>query len=239
MTAQQRQIVEAFQVRGYWGGMGGGGLGEDMRPITNAIGSGLLSSAGVIAMIPGGQLPAAIIAAVGALTELIGGLFAPDLTKIQATHIVDQIEAQSLKPMRAAWQALPASQKTVTNQAAFLEVFDAAWRSVQQGCSNPALGSAGQACIGDRSQGSCHWTLDGQTPGIPPSNCGNWFTWYRDPIANDPEVHPDGSTAGTGSGTSSGGIDTAVAGVSQALGGISPLWIGIGLIVVALLAVGD
>lgn len=228
MTLQQQRAVDAFQVHSYYTGMNGLG---DARPITSAIGAGLLSAGGVIAAIPGGQLPGAIVAAVGALTSLIGGLFVPDLTKIQATHIVDQIEAQTMKPLRAGWQALPATQKTQTNQAAFLEVFDAGWRSVQQACSAPALGSAGQACISDRAQGSCHWTLDGQTPGMP-GNCGNWFTWYRSPIANDPNVIPDSV-----SGSVSGSIDSTVSQVSTLLGGISPLWIGLGLVGLALVVV--
>jgi hypothetical protein len=153
------------------------------------------------------------------LTSLVGGLFAPDLTKIQATHIVDQIESQVLKPMLAAWQALPADQKTETNRAAFLEVFDSAWRNVQQGCSNPQLGAAGVACIQDRVRG-------GRWP---------WPVYYRDPIANDPNVIPDSSAVSSVTGS----IDSAVSGVSSALGGISQLWIGVGLIAFAFLAVRD
>jgi hypothetical protein len=195
-----------FAAPSYWHNMPGMG---DARPITDAIGSGLLSAGGVIAAIPGGQLPGAIVAAVGALTRLIGGMFQPDITKIQATHIVDQIEAQVLKPMLADWQSLPASAKTPTLQAAYLEVFDSAWKNVRQGCSNPALATAGQNCVTDRQQGACHWTVDGQTPGVPP-NCGNWFVWFRDPIANDPEVaanvsasegQPSYQTGSTPSGT--------------------------------------
>ncbi len=238
MSPQQQRAIEAFNVRGYYRG-GMMGLG-DSRPITTAIGSGLLSAGGVIAAIPGGQLPGAIIAAVGALTSLVGSLFAPDLTKIQASNIVNQIEAQTLKPMRASWQALPASQKTQTIQAAYLEVFDAAWKSVVQGCSNPALGTAGGACISDRQQGACHYTVDGQTPGVPP-NCGNWFVWYRSPIADDPEVHPDAVTGSftTADGSSVGGsIDAATSQISQTLG-VSPLWIGVGLIAAALLLGGE
>jgi hypothetical protein len=215
MTAQQKRIAAAYRVRSYYGM---GGLGGDARPITQAIGAGLLSAGGIIAAIPGGQLPGAIVAAVGALTGLIGGLFAPDLTKIQATHIVDQIEAQVLKPMLANWQALPANQKTQTNQAAFLEVFDAAWRKVQEGCSNPALGSAGVACIADRVRG-------GRWP---------WPEYYRDPISSDPNVIPDPSFGGTVGGS----IDSAVTGFSSTLG-VSPMVLGIGLIAFGLLAVSD
>jgi hypothetical protein len=216
--------------RGYFGMQG---LGITSQQITSTVGGSLMASAGVVALIPGGQLPAAIIAAVGALTNLIGGLFKPDITKIQASQIVDQIEAQTLKPMRVSWQALPANQKTVSMQAHYLNVFDQAWSAVMQGCSNPALGSAGQNCIGDRQRGACHYTQTGQTPGAPP-NCGNWFVWYRDPIANDPNVIPD-PVAGvsTAPGSVTGAIDSTVSSVSQALGGISPLWIGLGIIVAA------
>src|SRR4051812_38350378 len=92
----------------------------DARPITSAVGSGLITAGGTIALIPGGQLIGGIIAGVGALTSLIGGLFQPDVTKIQATVIVDQIEAGYLKPNLAKWQSLSPEQKTPEVQAAFL-----------------------------------------------------------------------------------------------------------------------
>ena len=41
-------------------------------------------------------------------------------------------------------------------------------------------GTAGQACVGDRQQGACHYQSNGA--------CWNWFVGYRDPIANDPHV---------------------------------------------------
>lgn len=177
------------------------GLG-DARPVTNTVGSGLVTAGAIVALIPGGQIPGAIIAAVGALTTLIGGLFKPDLTKIEATHIVDQIEAQVLKPMIQGWERLPPEQKTPQAQAAALAVFDQAWAGVTQGCGNPQLGTAGQNCISDRASTGCHYTTDGQTPGVPP-NCGNWFVWYRDPIANDPAV---------GTGATSNPISSALGG---------------------------
>jgi hypothetical protein len=220
--------------RGYFG-PGMDGLG-DTRPITSAIGSGLLSAGGVIAAIPGGQLPGAIVAAVGALTGLIGGLFAPNVNNIAATHIVDQIETQ-LNQLEAGWQALPPSQKTQTNQAAFLELIDAALNKVQQGCSNPALGTSGQRCISERL------VQGGTAPWCPnPGHMGcDWVTAYRVPIANDPNVIPDpvATVGGSVGGTVGGSIDNTVATVSQALGGVSPLWLGVGLIAAALLLVGD
>jgi hypothetical protein len=221
--------MEAFRVRGYYGM---GGLG-DARPITSAIGSGLLSAGGVIAAIPGGQLPGAIVAAVGALTGLIGGLFAPDLTKIQATHIVDSIEAQTLKPTLESWRALPADKKTQTMQAAYLEVVDAALNNVRQGCSNPQLGEAGQRCISERL------VKGGTAPWCPTSTGCDWITLYRLPISSDPNVIPDSVSGGASvPGSFTGSIDSAVSGFSSATG-ISPLVLGLGLIGFALLAVGD
>ncbi len=260
MTPAQHRAGEAFMHRGYFGNPG---LGQDSSgdsegpstqqvsgaiqgsiagiavasnsnlPITTRIGGGLMAAGGDIALIPGGQIPGAIIAAVGALTTLIGGLFKPDVTKIEATQIVNQIESQYLKPNLLAWQSMPASQKTVSVQAASLALVDHALSQVQQGCSNPALGTAGQRCISERL------VRGGTAPWCP--NAGNtgcdWYALYRDPIANDPNVIPD--PVGGSTGSTSSAIDSTVSSVSQALGGISPVWIGVGLIAAALLLVSD
>jgi hypothetical protein len=42
------------------------------------------------------------------------------------------------------------------------------------------LGAAGQRCVSERAAG-----------GTVPGTGGNWFAWYRDPIANDPNAIPD------------------------------------------------
>ncbi len=199
----------------------------DARPVTQAISSGLLSAAGIVSTVPGGQLPGAIIAAVGAMTGLIGGLFKPDLTKIEATRIVDQIEAQTLKPMIASWQSLNPEQKTRSMQSTYLQIFDKAWAAVLQGCGNPNLGPAGAACISDRQAGSCKWNG-------PDGQCWNWHIGYRDPVANDPDVHPDPAPAADAitSTVSSwfGGDSSSTGGGSSAI----PLLIGGALLVLAL-----
>jgi hypothetical protein len=225
----QSQIQRAFYSQTYWHpGLGDlgyyRGLG-DVRPITSAIGSGLLSAGGVIAMIPGGQLPGAIVAAVGALTSLIGSLFAPNITNIEATHIVDQIETQ-LNQLEASWQSLPASQKTQTNQAAYLELIDAALNKVQQGCSNPALGTSGQRCISERL------VQGGTAPWCPnPGHTGcDWITAYRVPIATDPNVIPDAGPSSSGS-----SIDLSSASTSTVAGLPVPLLLGVGLVIAAVI----
>ena len=152
---------------------------------TSRIGSGIMAAGGIVASIPGGQIPGAIIAAVGTLTTLIGGLFKPDLTKIEATHIVDQVEAQVLRPTLASWNGLPADKKTESMQALYLQTVDKALNDVQQGCSNPQLGTAGQHCISERL------IHGGSAPWCPTGTGCDWITLYRDPIANDPAVQPD------------------------------------------------
>lgn len=133
MTRQQLRAVQAFHGGG---NPGMSGLGITSQQATSTVGSSLLITGGVIAAIPGLQIPGAIIAAVGALTSLIGGLFRPDVTKIQATHIVDQIESQVLQPTLAQWRALPASQRTVSMQAHFVNIVDQALNAVREGCSD-------------------------------------------------------------------------------------------------------
>jgi hypothetical protein len=254
MTLQQQRAVEAFYVRGYYGM---GGLGQDYdsegpsaqqyssaavgvaqgtvvaanpdAPITSRIGGGIMAAGSAIALV--NPLIGGIVIAVGALTTLIGGLFKPDLTKIEATRIVNQIEAQYLKPNLVAWQSAAPEHKTVSAQMAALALFDKAWAAVVQGCSNPALGTAGQHCISERQRG-------GSAPWCPTTTGCDWFILYRDPIANDPNVIPD--PVGTDGQSVRALLDSAASGVSSTLG-ISPLWIGLSLIGfgLALLAVGD
>ena len=150
--------------------------------------AGLLISAAVVGG-PVGAIIAGAAAAVIALTSLFTNLFSGcGQTCIQATHVVDTVEAQYLKPLRAQWDALPPSSKTQSVQKAYLQVFDYAWSMVLQGCGDPALGDAGRRCISERQAG-----------GTVPGTGGNWFIWYRDPIANDPNVIPDPPGAAVGS----------------------------------------
>jgi hypothetical protein len=182
MTRQQQYAMNAFRSSGaYYRG----GMGVATQVITSTVGAGVMTAGKLVALVPGGQIPGAVIAAVGALTTLIGGLFKPDLTKVEATHIVDQVEAQVLGPTLRSWQALPAAQKTASMQNAYLQTVDSALSNVQQGCSNPALGTAGQNCISERL------IHGGTAPWCPTGTGCDWITLYRDPIANDPEVHAD------------------------------------------------
>jgi hypothetical protein len=166
------------------------GLGAPGDNATLARQSGSLASAGLMISAaavggPAGLMIGAAAAAVVALTQLFINVFSGcGATCVEATRVVDQVEAQYLKPNLANYFAQPV--RTQSMQAAALKVFDYAWSMVLQGCSNPALGDAGRRCISERSRS-----------GTVPGTGGNWFIWYRDPIANDSGVVPDSAVAGS------------------------------------------
>lgn len=164
------------------------GLGVTPQQFTTPIGGALLSVGSKVAL--ANPLIGGIIAGAGLLTTIIGGLFKPDLKKVEATHIVDDIESKVLAPNLHAWQAAPFQQKTAEAQQQAESVFNQGWAGVVQACSNPALESAGYNCIHDRERGS--------TKGY------DWFKLYYDPIANDKTYTPP---------------VTSEAGVNQILGG--------------------
>lgn len=92
-------------------------------------------------------------------------------TCIASSRIVDEIEPY-LK--RNVQNYLSYSRRTASMQAQSLALFDTAWAHVVAACSDPALGDAGRRCISERER-------NGRYP---------WVVYYRDPIANDPNVEP-------------------------------------------------
>ena len=144
-----------------------------------------------------------------------------------------------LKQNIAAYFALPAPRPR-SAQTVALANFDAVWETLKEQCGQSQMGDAGKRCISDRQAGACQWkqTTDSPLlayPGEPqPGSCWNWFSGYRDPIANDPNV-TDSTAAGSTTGTFADmGVGTALAQVQTALGGVSPIL----LIGGALLAIG-
>jgi hypothetical protein len=84
-------------------------------------------------------------------------------------------------------------RNTSTQQAA-LGGFDAIWAQLAKACGQSSLGGAGIRCTGDRERGACKWKQTGESPwpgGPKLGECWNWFSAYRDPIANDVGVVPD------------------------------------------------
>lgn len=81
-----------------------------------------------------------------------------------------------------------------STQDAALGGFDAIWAQLATACGQKQLGGAGIRCTGDREQGACKWKQTGESPwpgGPKLGECWNWFSAYRDPIANDTGVVPD------------------------------------------------
>lgn len=100
--------------------------------------------------------------------------------KVASTHIVDDLEGNPQYGLQANLAAYKAGPHNRASQAAALAVFDQIWQYLTstQGCGNPSLGDPGHACINDRARGG-KW---------------DWFVMYRDPIANDPDVHDDAAS---------------------------------------------
>lgn len=130
-------------------------------------------------------------AGVAAAGTLIAGLITGQIfggcgqTCVVTTKWANQAEL-ALQQNLAAYMAIPTPRPLAAQQAA-LANFDQLWAYLFQECNNPQLGKAGQSCINDRARGACKWT---DASGA----CFNWFSGYRDPIANDPNV--DRSVAG-------------------------------------------
>lgn len=106
--------------------------------------------------------------------------------KVGATNIVNDVERKMQENLQA-WQS---SNKYASEQKIALDTYDALWDYLTSpdGCGNAALGQAGQLCISERSP-------EGKWP---------YKTYYRDPIANDPDVKPDPVMAGSESQSGSG-----------------------------------
>jgi len=113
--------------------------------------------------------------AVAAVTFALGLIFARKggQQRVISTQIVNELEPQ-LQANVAGYFTGP---RTRASQAQALANFDAAWDWLggPQACGNEQLGNPGAACIADRDRGG-QW---------------DWFSYYRDPIANDPQVRDD------------------------------------------------
>lgn len=116
-------------------------------------------------------------------------------TCIETSQWANQAEPLLAQNIQAYFSnPTPRSQ---SQQNAALANFDAVWARLTQMCSDPSTGNAGKRCISDRQSGACTWHQRADSPllaypGQPQAGeCWNWFSGYRDPIANDPNVAPD------------------------------------------------
>lgn len=131
--------------------------------------------------------------------------------KVAATKIVDDLEPLLQRNLDGYLNG----SRTKTAQRQAVANFDAAWNYLigPKGCGQEALGDPGHWCIDDRKAG------------------GKWDWWkrYRSPIANDPDVKPDPTTAEKVSSTARHELEQLGIGISPAaVAGIA--LIGIGLV---------
>jgi hypothetical protein len=180
----------------------GYGLG-DVQSATNTV--GLISGAAsvgtsIAAMIPNllaaSAVPvigAAIAAATIIITQIIKNSGCGQ-TCIETSQWANQAEKALEQNIQAYFSN---STRYASQQALALANFDAVWAQLVATCGQPGTGNAGVRCISDRQAGACTWKQTSSSPllaypGEPqPGECWNWFSGYRDPIANDPSVQPD------------------------------------------------
>jgi hypothetical protein len=180
------------------------------KTVGGAVGSGLLTVGGALSATVGGAVVGIPLMIAGAFAEIAGSvasLFSGcGPTCNQASNIANQAAVllqENLDEFRNGPQ-------TADRQAQALAVFDYTWQQLVQACSNPALGAAGQRCIGDRQR-------SGKYP---------WAVYYRDPIAG---AQVTASTVLASDGTPVV-ISPATGGVGSAL----PLLLIVGLVAWAL-----
>lgn len=126
----------------------------------------------------GNLIGMAIGLAINGIIAWVRSIKLKNAQKVGATTDANEAEYK-IKDLLEAWNT---SAKTRSEQVAALAAFDEiwAWLVSPAGCGNTQLGTAGQRCISERMAG-----------GTVPGTGGNWFVWYRDPIAHDPNVIPD------------------------------------------------
>jgi len=153
--------------------------------------AGILTTLAHVGLISAAFAPAAIITgAIVALTEigfLIAGFFSGcGQTCVEATTIANNVTSQ-LQANLDKWNSVPPEHKFASLQAGCLNTVDFCFAALQRGCGDPALGAAGQRCISERL------VRGGTAPWCPlPGNVGcDYYTTYRDPIANYTPIIPD------------------------------------------------
>jgi hypothetical protein len=160
--------------------------------------TGAVSILGMSASVAVPVIGAALVGVTLLVTKLIANSGC-GITCVETSSWANQAE-QALKQNIDAYFSLlvprPESARTVA-----LANFDNIWAQLVASCSQPGTGNAGKRCVSDRQSGACVWK---QTSGSPllkypgepqPGQCWNWFSGYRDPIANDPNVVPDSAAA--------------------------------------------
>lgn len=99
-----------------------------------------------------------------------------NIRKEKATEVVNTAENK----MKENLEAYMSGPRTVSSQRQALANFDALWDFIVRGCAAVG-GDPGRRCIEERQRG-------GSAPWCPTGTGCDYFTLYRDPIANDSPV---------------------------------------------------
>lgn len=191
----------------------GVGALEDAGTIAATAAQGAAVTGSILASLtPALAMAGPIGAAVAGLTAVglaISNLFSGcGQTCIAATQIDNQVEPILLQNLQ---HYMAASPRYRSIQQAALNNFDTMWAAYVK--AEQSVPTQGAISIQERGPSGCHeeWKA-------PDGSCWNWYTGYRNPIANDPTVVPDPSPSGDisaaifGSGSSvSGGSGPSIA----------------------------
>ena len=180
-------------------GAGQGAAAGAMQLIGSKTVGGKISGAGTMIMSAAPFTPAApVVALVGAVVTVAGKIIefvgwgdGCGQNCVLTSNWANQAEAL-LKQNIDAYFSSPV--RNASTQQAALAGFDAIWAQLAKACGQANLGTAGKNCTGDRQRGACKWKQTGESPwpgGPKLGECWNWFSAYRDPIANDVGVVPD------------------------------------------------
>jgi hypothetical protein len=180
------------------------GLGQSTQQISAIATTGASTTVGILTALGtiGGPMGAAAAGLI-AVGSLIANMFhGCGQTCIVASQDADKFQGVLTQNLQAY---MDAPIHTVSLQAAALNNVDTLFAALRQACSDPSLGAAGQRCISERL------VRGGTAPWCPnPGNTGcDWFVYFRDPIANDPNVVPDPVAAGPSGAPNQSGSQSA------------------------------
>lgn len=146
------------------------------------------------------------------------------------TQIADDATAQ-LKEIKRVYFATPYNP---ANQAAALGAVDQMLQAIQDGCGQAQMGEPGKRCIAERL------VRGGSAPWCPTGTGCDYFTEYRDPIANDVRAAEySAAAAGIGAGNNTpDSADTLLANFGSNLAGGAASIMDSGFVPIAMGLVG-
>lgn len=187
-------------------------MGQTTQQISAIAATGASTTVGILVGLGtiGGPVGAAVAGLI-AVGSLIANMFhGCGQTCVVATQDANKIGAL-LDQNQAAYMNAPVHYKSL--QQAALNNINTLAAALQQACSDPSLGKAGQRCISERLvRRPCPSTLNDSNLGGGQIKFCDYWSFYYDPIANDPNVVPDPSPI-----SSSSAASAAVSSVGSAI----------------------